>query len=116
MSVKSLMFLTSVLATAGLVIEPIAAQADGMSQLGTWGRPAGMGAGVSNVTCDGLAGFNNNIRQINVPRTPGVNTNNNATAFRPNSVAGFTNNGGNVPGSVGLSTPLHVYNNRNNDA
>src|SRR3569833_941615 len=115
MSVKSLMFLTSALAPAGLVIEPIAAQADGMSQLGTWGRPAGMGAGVSNVTCDGLAGFNNNVRQISAPRTPVANTNNNATAFRPNSVAGFNNNGGNVPGSIGLSKPQNVYNNRNND-
>ena len=39
MSVKTLMFLTSALATAGLIIEPLAANADGMSQLGTWGMP-----------------------------------------------------------------------------
>ena len=36
MSVKTLMFLTSALATPGLIIEPLAANADGMSQLGTW--------------------------------------------------------------------------------
>jgi hypothetical protein len=36
MSVKSLMFLTSALASAGLVIEPVAATANGLSQLGTW--------------------------------------------------------------------------------
>ena len=65
MSVKTLMFLTSALATAGMVIEPLAANADGMSQLGTWGRPAGMGAGVSNLTCDGVPGAGiNNIRQM----------------------------------------------------
>ena len=45
MSVKTLMFLTSALATAGLVIEPLAANADGMSQLGTWGKPTGTHAG-----------------------------------------------------------------------
>ena len=34
MSVKSLMFLTSALASAGMVIEPVAATANGLSQLG----------------------------------------------------------------------------------
>ena len=43
MSVKTLMFLTSALAKAGLVIEPLAANADGMSQLGTWGQACGDG-------------------------------------------------------------------------
>jgi hypothetical protein len=36
MSAKSLMFLTSALASAGMVIEPLAADAAGLSQLGTW--------------------------------------------------------------------------------
>jgi hypothetical protein len=40
MSVKTLMFLTSALATPGLIIEPLVANADGMSQLGTWRMPA----------------------------------------------------------------------------
>ena len=65
MSLKTLMFLTSSRATAGIVVGPLAAQADGMSQLGTWGKPAGMGAGVSNLTCDGVPGIGSmNIRQM----------------------------------------------------
>ena len=69
MSVKTLSFLTSALATAGMVFQPMAARADGMSQLGTWGAPAGMGAGVSNLTCQGVPGVGtNNIRQMNMPR------------------------------------------------
>jgi hypothetical protein len=90
MSVKTLMFLTSALTTAGLVIEPLAANADGMSQLGTWGKPSGMGAGVSNLTCDGVPGVDNmNIRQMDLPRTPGAG---NVSAFRPNVNAGTNPN------------------------
>ena len=55
MSVKSLMFLTSALASAGLVIEPVAAAANGLSQLETWGAPQGAGKAVSNLRCDGTA-------------------------------------------------------------
>jgi hypothetical protein len=111
MSVKSLMFLTSALATAGLVIEPLAADAAGMSQLGTWGRPTGMGAGVSNLACDGvpnLAGLNN-IRQINLPRTPSVNA---GSAFRPNTQAAS----GDLGGNVGFSHHLNVVGNNNSNA
>jgi hypothetical protein len=107
MSLKTLMFLTSSLATAGMVVGPLAAQADGMSQLGTWGKPAGMGAGVSNLTCDGVPGVGSmNIRQMNLPRTPGVNTN--TSAFRPNAAPGVNANigGGNVSGNIGMSKPL----------
>lgn len=89
MSLKTLMFLSSSLATAGMVVGPLAAQADGMSQLGTWGKPAGMGAGVSNLTCDGVPGIGSmNIRQMNLPRTPGVNTN--SSAFWPAPSLGDT--------------------------
>ncbi|HEY0234146.1 MAG TPA: hypothetical protein VGC86_03680, partial [Afipia sp.] len=115
MSFKTLMFLTSSLATAGIVVGPLAAQADGMSQLGTWGKPAGMGAGVSNLTCDGVPSIGAmNIRQMNLPRTPGVNTN--MSAFRPNAAPGVNANvgGGNVTGNVGMSKPLNVFN-RNQD-
>src|ERR1700760_3590208 len=107
-SAKSLMFLTSALVSAGVVIEPVAANAGGMSQLDTWGHPAGMSHGVSNLSCDGvppLAGINN-IRQINVPRA-----NTNAGAFRPNNIQqpGLNQNvGGNVTGNIGLARPLNV--------
>jgi hypothetical protein len=110
MSLKTLMFLTSSLATASVAVVPLAAQADGMSQLGTWGKPAGMGAGVSNLTCDGVPGIGAmNIRQMNLPRTPGVNTN--TSAFRPNASAAVNNNvGGNISGNIGMSKPLNVFN------
>ena len=39
MSAKSLRILTSVLVTAGLVAEPLAASAGTLRQIGTWGRP-----------------------------------------------------------------------------
>src|SRR3569833_1422797 len=82
MSVKSLMYLTSALASAGIIINPLAAQAGGMSQLETWGRPNLVNGGhaISNLTCEG-PGFNN-IRQMNVPRTPGVGSG--PSAFRSN--------------------------------
>src|SRR5882757_1701221 len=107
MSVKTLMFLTSALATAGLVIEPLAANADGMSQLGTWGKPAGMGAAVSNLTCDGVPGIGNmNIRQMNLPHTPGVGG---MSAFRPSIGTGINPNlGGNVSGNIGFNKSLNV--------
>jgi hypothetical protein len=54
MSVKSLIFLNSALASAGLVLEPMAATANGLSQLGTWGLPQGTGKPVSNLSCDGV--------------------------------------------------------------
>jgi hypothetical protein len=40
MPAKSLMFLTSALVTAGLMIEPLAQRAAGLHQLGTWARSA----------------------------------------------------------------------------
>ena len=50
MPAKSLMFLTSALVSAGLMIEPLAANAAGLRQTGTW--PAGQIRSVSN--CDGV--------------------------------------------------------------
>ena len=79
MSVRTFTFLTSALATAGMMFGTAAVQANGMSQLGTWGMPAGHGAGVSNLTCDGVPGIGQvNIRQMNLPRTLGM------SIFRPN--------------------------------
>ncbi len=105
MSVKSLMFLTSALASAGLVIEPVAAAANGLSQLGTWGLPQGAARTVSNVRCDGAPGVGSNILQMNVPRVPGANGSNNNSAFRPS-----VNAGANSPGNTGISKALNVYN------
>ena len=88
------------------------------------GNAAGHGAGVSNLTCDGVPGVDQmNIRQMNVPRTPGVGA---MSAFRPNVNAGANNYvnpnagnvspniGGNVSGNIGFSKPLNVFN--GNDA
>ena len=49
MPAKPLMSLASATATAGLVLGPVAANAGGMSQVGTGGKPAV--ARVSNLTC-----------------------------------------------------------------
>lgn len=109
MSAKPLMFLTSALASAGLVIEPAAAAANGLSQLGTWGLPQHAGKTVSNLTCDGTPGVGSNILQMNVPRVPGANTGN---AFRPNINAGAS-----VPtGNTGFSRPMSVFNYNNDNS
>ena len=85
MSVKSLMFLTSALVSTSMVIEPLAANAGGLNQLGTstnnagvsnpsakWGNPAPAGGRISNLTCDGVPGVDqSNIRQMNERRSPG---------------------------------------------
>ena len=113
MSVKSLMFLTSALASAGLVIEPVAAAANGMSQLGTWGLPQGAGKTVSNLSCDGVPGVGSNILQMNVPRVAGANTSN---AFRPNVNSGANVPSGNVTGNIGFSKPLNVYHHNNDNS
>ena len=76
MSVKSLMFLTSALVTAALVIEPLAANAAGLHQTGTWGRPTSVA--VSNLRCGGVPGVGSiSTRPLNMP---GVG---NVSAFRP---------------------------------
>ncbi|HYS46519.1 MAG TPA: hypothetical protein VEM35_08780, partial [Rhizomicrobium sp.] len=49
MPAKPLMLLASSLVTAGLVVAPLAADARGLGQAGTWGKPAG--PPVSNLTC-----------------------------------------------------------------
>ena len=73
----------------------------------------------------------NNIRQMNVPRAPGIGVN----AFRPNVNAGANNGniggnaagnigrndggpigGGNISGNVGFSKPLNVLNRNGGDA
>ncbi|HKX64910.1 MAG TPA: hypothetical protein VJM78_06335 [Rhizomicrobium sp.] len=66
MSAKSLMFLASALVTPGLVIEPLAANAAGLHQVGTWGTPVGLGRAVSNLRCDGVRGAFGG-RPLNVP-------------------------------------------------
>jgi len=53
MSVKILIYLMSAVAYAGMVIEPVAAAASGLSQPETWGKPQGMRNTVSNMRCDG---------------------------------------------------------------
>src|ERR1700722_18149455 len=111
MSVKSLMFLTSALASARLVIHPGPATANGLSQLGTWGLPQGTGKPVSNLSCDGVPGVGSNILQMNVPRVPASTGN----AFRPNVNAGANVPTGNVSGNIGLSKPLNVYNHNNDN-
>jgi len=144
MSVKSLMFLTSALVSTSMVIEPLAANAGGLNQLGTstnnagvsnpsakWGNPAPAGGRISNLTCDGVPGVDqSNIRQMNERRSPGIGM----SAFRPNMInpgnagGNIGNNaannvgrndggpigGGNVSGSIGFSKPLNVFN-RNSD-
>src|SRR5580692_1136018 len=111
MSVKSLMFLTSALASAGMVIEPVAVVASDMNQLGTWGMPQGAGKTVSNLSCDGTPGVGSNILQMNVPHVPGANGN----AFHPNVNAGANVPTGNVTGNIGFSKPLNVYNHNNDN-
>src|SRR5580698_11493542 len=113
MSVKSLMFLTSALASAGMVIEPVAVVASDMNQLGTWGMPQDAGKTVSNLSCDGTPGVGSNILQMNVPRVPGANGNSNA--FHPNVNAGANVPTGNVTGNIGFSKPLNVYNHNNDN-
>ncbi len=110
MSVKSLMFLTSALASAGMVIEPVAVVASDMNQLGTWGMPQGAGKTVSNLSCDGTPGVGSNILQMNVPRVQGANG-----AFHPNVNAGANVPTGNVTGNIGFSKPLNVYNHNNDN-
>jgi hypothetical protein len=62
----------------------------------------GHGAGVSNLTCDSVPGVDQmNIRQMNVPRTPGVGP---MRAFRPN-----VNAGANTP-NIGFGKLLNVFN------
>jgi len=96
MSVKSLMFLTSALITAGLVIEPLAANAAGLHQVGTWGTPAGLGRAVSNLRCDGVPG----VANLAGRPLPGVGT---TRAFR--APPGVT---ANIGGSGGFTRPLNV--------
>ena len=66
MSVKSLMFLTSALVSATLVLEPLTANAAGLRQSGTWGRPAAVSSPVSNLRCDGVPGLYVNIRNNSI--------------------------------------------------
>src|SRR6185503_9410980 len=51
MSLKHLMFLTSSLATAGLAVSAQQAQAGGLNQHGTWGKPLDASKGVSGLEC-----------------------------------------------------------------
>jgi hypothetical protein len=60
MSVKTLIYLMSALAFAGMVIEPVAAFAAGLSQAETWGKPQGPRKTVSNLRCDGTPGIGGN--------------------------------------------------------
>src|SRR5579872_5998563 len=113
MSVKSLMFLTSALASAGLVIEPVAAAANGLSQLETWGAPRDAGKDVSNLRCDGMAG--SNILQMNMPHVPVVTGNNNS-AVHPSINAGINAAGINTAGTGGLGHVLNVYNHHDENA
>src|SRR6478735_8886746 len=74
MSAKTLTILTSVLVTASLVAEPLAATAGTLRQIGTWGRGMHSGVsnqGVSNLTCDSLPGVGS---MPQIPHTPGVST------------------------------------------
>jgi len=83
MPAKSLMFLTSAPVAAGLAIEPLAANAAGLHQTGTWGRPVGVSRSVSNLRCDGVPGVGSvSMRPMTVP---GVG---NMSAFRPNVTPG----------------------------
>src|SRR5258708_4638908 len=92
MSAKTLTILTSVLVTASLVAEPLAATAATLRQIGTWGRPAGMHSGVSNLTCDSLPGVGG---MPHIPHTPGV------SAFHPNGMPGV---------SGGFNKPFNAFN------
>src|SRR5689334_20028429 len=74
MSAKTLTILTSVLVTASLVVEPLAATAGTLRQIGTWGRGMHSGVsnqGISNLTCDSLPGVGS---MPQIPHTPGLST------------------------------------------
>jgi hypothetical protein len=57
MSVKTLIYLMSALASACMVIEPVAAAAPGLSQHETWGKAQGTGKTVPNMRCAGTPGI-----------------------------------------------------------
>src|ERR1700753_4000610 len=104
-SAKTLMYLTTALVSSSVVAQPMVAEAEGLSQLGTWHRANAVHPGISNLECDGVPQLPqiNNIRQMNLPRQQNANT----SAFRSNVQPGVNPNvSGNVTGNIGLAKPL----------
>ena len=117
MSLKPLMFLSSALATASMVAVPAAAQAGGMSQIGTWNKTAGKGAGTTVLDCGAGIPMGQPISMANVLRPSMVS--NNISVNHPLNVSNSVNGGSNVsvnrPMNVQSNTridrPLNVQNN-----
>jgi hypothetical protein len=60
MSAKTLIYLMSALASAGMVIEPVEAAGIGLTQPETWGKPEGTHKTVSNMRCEATPGVGSN--------------------------------------------------------
>ena len=65
MSLKHLMFLTSSLATAGMALIPMEAQAEGVRHTGNWGKA------INNAAGEGIAGLDCQMPQVQRPQTVG---------------------------------------------
>lgn len=85
MRIKASVYLTSILTSVALVAAPMAAQAGGMSRIGTYGGNKGMQVGAANCT----PGYKGGNRQVNIYKPTNINVykpvtiNKNVNIYKP---------------------------------
>src|SRR5471032_801108 len=97
MSLKRLMLLTSSLATAGMAVVPLTAEAGDMAHADTWGKPLGKTAAGSGLNCDLDLPQVQHPQAVGPVAVPPVNNGNfgvrssgGFTAARPQAVQGIS--------------------------
>jgi hypothetical protein len=99
MRFKGSIYLTSILTSVALLVAPMAAQAGGMSRIGTYGGNKGMQPGGPNCK----PGFNGGNRQVNIYKP--TNIQNNISVYKPVTI----NKNVNVYKPVTIEKNINVY-------